>query len=121
MTQAGWLIASNRIDCFSFNDSRAQPSAELGGPGSGLLHGAGDGSNCNRATRADGGVDRGACALAEARSVSQALRLLLGRRHPFGGPARGTGTISGALRALCSKHYVRTRNRDIHLAEPPVG
>ncbi len=35
-----------------------------------------------------GGVDRGACALAEARSVSQALRLLLGRRHPFGGPAR---------------------------------
>ena len=35
-------------------------------------------------------VDRGACALAEARSVSQALRLLLGRRHPSGGPARGT-------------------------------
>jgi flavin reductase (DIM6/NTAB) family NADH-FMN oxidoreductase RutF len=28
-------------------------------------------------------VDRGACALAEARSVSQALRLLLGRRHPL--------------------------------------
>jgi hypothetical protein len=40
-----------------------------------------------------GGMDRGACALAEARSVSQALRLLLGRRHPFGGPARGTGAV----------------------------
>ena len=40
-----------------------------------------------------GGVDRGACALAEARSVSQALRLLLGRRHPFGGPARGAGAV----------------------------
>ena len=32
-------------------------------------------------------------ALAEARSVSKALRLLLGRRHPFGGPARGTGAV----------------------------
>src|SRR5205823_3459057 len=32
-------------------------------------------------------------ALAEARAVSQALRLLLGRRHPFGGPARGTGAV----------------------------
>ena len=40
-----------------------------------------------------GGVDRGACALAEARSVSKALRLLLGRRHPFGGPARGAGAV----------------------------
>src|SRR5262249_50212061 len=40
-----------------------------------------------------GSVDRGACALAEARSVSKALRLLLGRRHPFGGPARGTGAV----------------------------
>jgi hypothetical protein len=38
-------------------------------------------------------VDRGACALAEARSVGQALRLLLGRRHPFGGPARGPGAV----------------------------
>src|SRR5205085_7525581 len=33
------------------------------------------------------------CALAEARSVSQTLCLLLGRRHPFGGPARGTGAV----------------------------
>jgi hypothetical protein len=40
-----------------------------------------------------GGVDRGAFALAEARSVSQALRLLLGRRYPFGGPARGLGAV----------------------------
>src|SRR6266436_4017714 len=40
-----------------------------------------------------GGVERGACALGEARSISQALRLLLGRRHPFGGPARGTGAV----------------------------
>jgi hypothetical protein len=40
-----------------------------------------------------GDVDRGACALAEARSVSKALRLLLGRRHTFGGPARGTGAV----------------------------
>jgi hypothetical protein len=40
-----------------------------------------------------GAVDRGACAVAEARSVSKALRLLLGRRHPFGGPARGAGTV----------------------------
>ena len=40
-----------------------------------------------------GGVDRGAYALAEARSVSKALRLLLGRRHPFGGPARGAGAV----------------------------
>src|SRR5271169_6010318 len=40
-----------------------------------------------------GGVERGACALAKARSVGQALRLLLGRRHPFGGPARGTGAV----------------------------
>jgi len=44
--------------------------------------------------RESGGcVDRGACAVAEARSVSKALRLLLGRRHPFGGPARGAGTV----------------------------
>ena len=41
-----------------------------------------------------GGVDRGANALAEARSVSKALRLLLGRRHPFGGPARGAGAVA---------------------------
>ena len=40
-----------------------------------------------------GAVDRGACAVAEARSVSQALRLLLGRRHPFGGPAQGAGAV----------------------------
>ena len=40
-----------------------------------------------------GGVDRGACALAEARSVSKALRLLLGRRHPFRGAAQGTGAM----------------------------
>ena len=46
---------------------------------------------CPRAS--GGGVDRGACALAEARSVGQALRLLLGRRHPFGGPARGPGAV----------------------------
>jgi hypothetical protein len=31
--------------------------------------------------------------LAEVRSVGKALRLLLGRRHPFGGPARGTGAV----------------------------
>ena len=36
---------------------------------------------------------RGACALAEARSVGKALRLLLGRRHPFGGAARGAGAV----------------------------
>jgi hypothetical protein len=29
--------------------------------------------------------------------------------------------LSGVLRTQCSKHYVRTRNRDVHLAEPPVG
>ena len=40
-----------------------------------------------------GRVDRGACALAEARFVGKALRLLLGRWHPFGGSARGTGAV----------------------------
>ncbi|HWX29903.1 MAG TPA: tyrosine-type recombinase/integrase, partial [Steroidobacteraceae bacterium] len=29
--------------------------------------------------------------------------------------------LSGVLRTQCSKHYVRTRHRDVHLAEPPVG
>src|SRR5260370_17092984 len=40
-----------------------------------------------------GGVDRGACAVGEARSVSKALCLLLGRRYPFGGSARGAGAV----------------------------
>ena len=40
-----------------------------------------------------GGVERGACALAEARSVGKALPLLLGRRHPFRGAARGAGAV----------------------------
>ena len=40
-----------------------------------------------------GGVDRGACALAETRSAGKALRLLLGRRHPFRGAARGAGAV----------------------------
>jgi hypothetical protein len=39
--------------------------------------------------RPQGGVDRGACALAKERYVSKALRLLLGRRHPFGISACG--------------------------------
>ena len=41
----------------------------------------------------EGGVGRRARALAEARSVRQALRLLLGRRHPLAGPARGSGAV----------------------------
>ena len=38
---------------------------------------------------AEGGLGRRARALAQARPVRQALRLLLGRRHPRAGPARG--------------------------------
>src|ERR1035441_7304862 len=40
-----------------------------------------------------GRVDRGTRALAEARSLYEALRLLLGRRHPPGGAARGPGAM----------------------------
>src|SRR5262245_13618592 len=42
---------------------------------------------------AQGGLVAGACALEQARSLSQALRVLLGQRHPCAGQARGRSAV----------------------------
>jgi hypothetical protein len=68
-----------------------------------------------------GGVERGACALAEARSVGKALRLLLGRRHPFRGTARGAGAVhpghhrrdAGRQEGACRVHRWHARELTI--------